>query len=244
MKKHKIVYILRILGILFIAYGLGLAIAGKSAGMSPAWLLLGVLCAALSLKKPFAFVRSKKWLKALLLAAAALVIVLEGAVAAVGWGSAPASACDVIIVLGAKVDGEIPSRTLMYRLDAAYKYLSAHPETKAVLSGGRGADEEITEAEAMCRYLTAKGIEKGRLILEDRSTSTYENLINSFGLLGSTAKLKIAVVTSDFHVLRARLIALKLGRHVGGIGSKTEWSLAPNYYLRELLGIAHDLLLV
>ncbi|MEI3193353.1 MAG: YdcF family protein [Lachnospiraceae bacterium] len=83
---------------------------------------------------------------------------------------------DYLVVLGAQVRGTVPSRALKKRLDTAAEYLGKNLETKVVVSGGKGAGEEITEAEAMENYLLELGIEKDRIIMEDRSTTTSENL--------------------------------------------------------------------
>lgn len=88
----------------------------------------------------------------------------------------PQNGADYLIVLGSQVRGRRPSDNLQKRLDAALRYLRENPNTKAVLSGGQGDDEEISEAQAMADFLTAEGIDAGRLILEDRSRNTEENL--------------------------------------------------------------------
>jgi uncharacterized SAM-binding protein YcdF (DUF218 family) len=81
---------------------------------------------------------------------------------------------DYAIVLGAKVNGETPSLSLRYRLEATLNYANQYPHVKLVLSGGQGTDEYISEAEAMRRYLVENGVSEERLLLESKSTSTYE----------------------------------------------------------------------
>ena len=83
------------------------------------------------------------------------------------------------IILGAKVNGEVPSLSLRYRLDAALRYADEYPHVKFILSGGQGPGEHITEAEAMKRFLLDHGIKEERLLLEQQSTSTYENILFS-----------------------------------------------------------------
>ena len=91
---------------------------------------------------------------------------------------------DTMIVLGAKVrKGGVPTRALQYRLDVAAVYAKAHPHVMIVVSGGQGADEDATEASVMKHYLVAQGIEPSRIIEEDRSTSTYENILFTRALL-------------------------------------------------------------
>ena len=87
----------------------------------------------------------------------------------------PAPDADVV-VLGCEVKGERPSRMLTARMDAAIEYLQEHPGLHCVLSGGKGENEKISEAECMFRYMTARGIAPERLIRENRSVSTRENL--------------------------------------------------------------------
>ena len=88
----------------------------------------------------------------------------------------PDRKCQYIVVLGAKVNGTEPSISLSDRITAAYDYLTENPGVIAILSGGQGSDEGISEAECMFRKLTAMGIDKNRLWLEDKATSTWENL--------------------------------------------------------------------
>ena len=88
----------------------------------------------------------------------------------------PELSCEYIVILGARVNGTVPSVSLQDRIHAAREYLTAHPETIAILSGGQGADEGISEAECMYRELTALGIPDRQLWLEDQATSTWENL--------------------------------------------------------------------
>ena len=117
-----------------------------------------------------------------------------------------------VVVLGCEVKGDRPSLMLVSRMDTAVRYLREHPDVCCVVSGGRGEHEQISEAECMYRYMTAQGIAPERIIREDRSTSTRENLLFSAAILRERdAGDRIAVVTNEFHVCRARLIAADLG---------------------------------
>ena len=109
-----------------------------------------------------------------------------------------------------------------------------------MLSGGKGDGENISEAEAMYRYLTEHGIEEERLIREDRSTNTKENLDFSLKLIGST-EVSIGVVTNNFHVFRGVLIGKKCGcRDIYPVPSKyRSWRLLI-YIPREILAILKD----
>lgn len=143
-----------------------------------------------------------------------------------------------VVVLGCSVKGTRPSRVLQERLDAAYEYLSANPDVKCVLSGGKGAGENISEAQCMYEYLTGKGISGERLFLEDASTSTEENLKYSMDIITALGESRsITIVTSEFHEYRASVIAKKLGYECYSVPSHTYLPLLPTYYVRELYAI-------
>ena len=120
---------------------------------------------------------------------------------------------DYVIVLGAGVHGTRPSRILNQRITAAYNFLSTYPETKAILSGGQGKGENISEALCMKNELIKKGIDESRLIIEDRSTSTEENLEFSKKILNelSPNTTKVTIISSDTHLYRASVIARDIG---------------------------------
>ena len=149
--------------------------------------------------------------------------------------------CDYIVVLGAGVRGIVPSLSLQERINAAYDYLTVNPDSIAVLSGGQGPGEEITEAACMYRELTQMGIEGNRLLLEESSTSTIENLMFSLDILedktGSRPQ-SIGVVSSEYHIFRAKLFAKRLGLEPVGIPGKVSWfPLCLNYYSREVIAV-------
>lgn len=143
-----------------------------------------------------------------------------------------------LIVLGAQVRGTRITNSLMRRLDAAYTYLLDNPETKAIVSGGQGKGEAVSEAKAMADYLMDRGIAESRIQLEDTSTSTWENLKFSGRLLGDM-DTPVAVVTNGFHLYRA----LQLGRRAGfgnlqGIAASSSPVFQLNYLVREFFAIA------
>ncbi|MBP5491877.1 MAG: YdcF family protein [Clostridiales bacterium] len=147
----------------------------------------------------------------------------------------------VVIVLGCQVRNGAPSMLLQERIDTAYEYLIAHPECSCIVSGGKGSDEAISEAKCMHDELVKMGIEESRIYMEDRSTSTRENLQFSKEImekedLGDTALL----ITNSWHEFRAQVIASDLSIPCGGIGAGTPWWLLPSFYLRELYGILYQ----
>lgn len=147
---------------------------------------------------------------------------------------------DYIIVLGAHVDGTRLSLALLERARRACDYLKENPRTRAVLSGGKGTGEDITEAQAMYNYLTARGIEGSRLIKEERSTNTKENLAFSLKKIGSV-DVSVGIVTNNFHVFRGVAIGRKCGcKKIYGIPSRyRSWRLLI-YIPREILAIIKD----
>ncbi len=153
----------------------------------------------------------------------------------------PKPGASYIIVLGAGVYGDTPSITLEHRLEGAARYLDANPETKAVLSGGQGAGEDITEAECMRRYLTTHGIAPERLLAEDRSTSTKENLLFSKAVIEADGGIAdgVVIVSSGYHLFRATKMAEMLGiGATGAAGSDGYPIYVTGMYLREAVAVA------
>ena len=155
---------------------------------------------------------------------------------------------DAVIVLGAGVNGTEPSLSLRTRLDAALDYLETCPDIPAVLTGGTGYGEEISEAACMYDYLTERGVEPDRLILEDQASNTAENFALSRPLLEEAgvdpAESRVAVVTNDFHMARSELIAARQGYgDVAGVPAPLPWAhLTVNYYLREAFALVKTFL--
>ncbi|MFJ7737057.1 YdcF family protein [Lysinibacillus sp. NPDC097287] len=137
------------------------------------------------------------------------------------------------IVLGAKVkeNGE-PSLSLQYRLETAIEYLKKYPHVKVIVSGGQGNEEPMSEAERMYTYLLEAGIVEERIIQEGASTSTYENLLFSKGLLPEGEK-GLTIISSDFHLARAQYIAEKLDLEVDVVPAQTPKSVEEKMRLRE-----------
>jgi uncharacterized SAM-binding protein YcdF (DUF218 family) len=166
-------------------------------------------------------------------------LVLEGKI--IYYGNQKAKpGMDYLIVLGAQVKKTTVSKTLKKRLETAVVYLKENPQTKAIVSGGQGAGEDISEAEAMKQYLVKYKIAADRIILEDKSTNTYENICFSKKLL-KKRNAAVAVVTNGFHIYRAQKIAEKQGiKHVQGLSAPTDSILLINYYVREAAGLLKD----
>lgn len=140
---------------------------------------------------------------------------------------------DIIVVLGCKT----PSRAFNWRAEAAAGYLKAHPETTAVVTGGQGSDETISEGEAFHQRLVQLGIPDDRIRTETESTTTRENLINSDRLYELKNKT-VGIVTNSYHIYRSILIAGQCGyTDVFGIPAKTLLFYEPDNILREMLAL-------
>ena len=167
------------------------------------------------------------------------LICIESYVINIGRSDLSALPADAVVVLGAGVNGTQPSLSLYTRLTVALDYLEENPDVPVVLTGGRGYGEEITEAQCMYDWLTARGVDPARLILKEQAGNTAENFAFSKELLEEQgidpAEDRVAVVTNDFHIARSRLIAARQGYgHVFGVPAELPWlHLEVNYYLRE-----------
>lgn len=141
------------------------------------------------------------------------------------------------IVLGAKINSNgVPSLALKYRLDAAYDYAQKYPQVTLILSGGQGSDENQSEASSMRNYLLAKGLSDERLIVEDQSTSTFENIKFSMTKMIEPVD-KITIISNDFHVARGKMIAEYFGLNVDVISAQTPKSIAFKVGARERVGL-------
>lgn len=148
---------------------------------------------------------------------------------------------DYLVVLGAGVNGTVPSLSLRERLNAAYAYLTEHPDSVAIVSGSQGDGEDITEAQCMFNYLTAAGISANRVWMEEKATNTLENLRYSLEIIEEKTGArpgKIAIVSSEYHLHRAGMFAGWLDIDAELVPAKT--SILPlrwNYYVREIFAV-------
>jgi uncharacterized SAM-binding protein YcdF (DUF218 family) len=175
-----------------------------------------------------------------------IAAVITGVIIVRTWNM-PAVACDYVVVLGAGVNGTVPSMSLRDRLNAAYDYLMAYPNAVCVVSGGQGDGEDITEALCMFNDLTARGIDPERVWMEEQATNTLENIRFSLDLIEEqtgTRPNEIGLVSSEYHLYRAGLFARDCGVTAVGIPAKTSWlTIRINYFMREVGGIWHYLVL-
>ena len=207
---------------------------------------VAALCAFIALVIVyFHFVRRRglRIAAAIVLAAGIAVFgVIEAPIVA---GARPDAPDDVeyLVVLGAGLHGDVPSLSLTDRLEGALAWLEAHPDCVAVVSGGQGPGETMTEGEAMGIWLEARGIDPSRIIVEDRATSTQENLEYSFALIrgrGGEPDGNCAIVTSEYHLYRAKALAARQGVECFGVAARTSWpTLMLNYFIREGFAVTY-----
>ena len=178
-----------------------------------------------------------------IVAMAAVVLMILCVLIATQFTSKSVQNLDYIIVLGAQVREDGPSTVLKYRLDAAKEYLENNPDTMCIVSGGQGTNEPCTEAEAMAEYLIANGIEGDRILLEDKSRNTVQNITYSKSFL-KTSYNGVGIVTNNFHMFRAIKLAEAQGlENVYGIAADSHAAYLPNNVLRECCGILKDWLI-
>lgn len=235
-----------ILGIICIVYCVAIGLNGFGTKFFLIWGAIGsgflLIGFTLSRRK---FVESlPKWLKVIATAGfwagILLFAVVEGLILSRFDGTARPGA-DYCIVLGAQWKTSGPSDVLRRRLDRAAEYLKENPATVVVVSGGQGRDEMISEAEGMRQYLVNAGIEEERILMEDKSTNTRENLAFSAGLI-DMKNSRTVIVTNNFHVFRALKIAEKQGYQAEGLAADSVIWMVPNNLLREFFGVVKDFL--
>ncbi|MGN1421569.1 MAG: YdcF family protein [Eubacterium sp.] len=173
----------------------------------------------------------------------ALILCFATALGAViSYSSTNAEKEQTIIILGCAVNKDKPSAMLTSRVNAACKYMRSNKNAVAVLSGGKGDGEYISEAECMYDLMIQMGIEKERLYIEDKSTNTNENIENSLKIIEENGLSKdIAIVSSDYHLKRASMIAEKNGiENPKRISASSGFFAVPTFYFRDALGVIKE----
>lgn len=227
-------------GIYFVAVAVYTGLASK---FHLIWLcfavLLGVLGRIAGLQQA-GEIQIPLWVKitagAVCVAAACLFIWAEALIISSGHEK-PDPGAKYMIIPGAQVRGREISRPLACRLDTAYEYLEENPGTIVIVSGGQGSGEDIPEACAMKIYLEKNGIEGSRILEEDQSVNTDQNIAFSRKLMDSQEDY-VVVVSNAFHIYRTVEICKKQGlEHVQGLGAPSNRIMIPSYYLREALAV-------
>ena len=173
-----------------------------------------------------------------LLCAVALAFMVTGAVI-LGASAADDGEFRYLLVLGTEVHGTEPSPMLADRIRGAYDYLTAHPDAICIVSGGKGDEVNLSEAQCMFNELVELGIAPERILMEDRATSTVENFRFSLTLIEAKTGVrpeKLGVLSSEFHLLRARIFAREEGVTPIAIPAKTtDPGMFMSYFLREIV---------
>ncbi len=239
-------FILLLLGIVSIVYGLLVFSVGSGTGFFLVWIAIGLMLILL-----FFAVKTGRWqqlpgafriafysLAGLFIAGFIIFCILI----LPHLNDKGEKDLDYIIVLGAQVYESGPSAVLSYRLEAALDYLNENPDTVCIVSGGQGYNEPDTEAAIMKAWLVSRGISADRILEENTSRSTIQNIKNSMEL-APLKDARVGIVTNNFHLNRAVAIARKQGlANVCGISAKSTNLFLPNNLLREFLGTIKDLL--
>lgn len=248
MKNKGIVYL--VLGLLCEGYFIGTIIFGGRVNFAEFYFGLGVLLIALGLvkkksKKEYILIRPGKTrtiIKICFFIGLASFVLIEGCIIQSAI-SKHRQKSDYLVILGAGLRGEVPSTALYQRLYAGLEYIEINPTVKIVVSGGLGPGESITEAEAMERFLIKHGVAKSKIIKEEKSTSTLENLKFTTKILDELEKkenIEVTIVTNNFHVFRAKFLAQRQGLKVYGYPAPLHPMLVPTYFAREYLAIINS----
>ncbi len=172
-----------------------------------------------------------------------LIIAVPLSVNMARYANYKAEEAQTVIVLGCKVNGTRPSQYLYKRCAAAAEYLKENPDAAAILSGGQGPDEGVSEAQCMFETLTEMGVDESRLILEDKSTNTRENLEFSKAIIEERGlSAEVLIVTNEFHEYRAKLLCEKTGLGFHSKCSRSSLYTFLTFYTRELGGIVLELI--
>lgn len=236
-----------LLGVCCILYCGGIALMGFGTYFFLIWGAMGIIFLLLGtlLSKRELVRRLPRWLKVIALFLFFLGIFLfagvEGLILS-QYRTVPKPGADYVIILGAQWRLEGPSEVLRRRLDKAVEYLNENPDTQVIVSGGQGSNEPVSEAAGMRQYLVDAGINDERILVEDASANTFQNVVFS-GRLLDPENDKVVIVTNNFHVFRAVCIAEKQGyKNVEGMAAGSVAGMAPHNLLREFFGVVKDFL--
>lgn len=206
----------------------------------PLTFLFGVAITSYSLFYDFINSRFPKYLKTIIISVFCLCVAFSSFLLLFGTNDTVNHTEDVIIVLGAGIREDKPTRLLKRRLDKAIECYEENPNVLIVVSGGMGPQEEYTEAYVMEKYLSKNGIPSENIVLEDKSTSTYENFDFSKKILDAkfNRDYSVGFITNEYHIYRAGKISkianIKNATH---LHCSTIWhSILPGT-LRECLAV-------
>lgn len=211
------------------------------------WVFIGIIfifIAVFMKKISILFTKMHKFIKLLCLIFITLFslsfIIIEGLII-INAKTKHSDNANYLILFGAGLNRNTPSLTLVGRIDATINYSKNNPYTKIIVSGGKGSNEKLSEAEVMSKALQNNGVDINRIVIEDKSKNTYEDLKYSGEMIENVEK-KIVMASSEFHLFRIQCIAKKLGyKNMGTLAGRTPPILLPNYYVREYFAIIKEL---
>ncbi len=180
------------------------------------------------------------WLRTAYFACVSVLLVFVMFLLSYGLSDTVSGKEDALIVLGSGIRGELLTKGLKNRLDAAIDCYEENEDMLIIVSGGQGPQEDITEALAMERYLLSQGIPQESIIKEERATSTYENFVNSKSILDNRfeGEYEVAFVSNEYHIYRASSLARIAGfETVTHTHSNTMWYTLVPSTLRETLAV-------
>lgn len=145
---------------------------------------------------------------------------------------------DFLVVMGAGINGTEPSLSMLDRLEAALDWLEAHPDSSVIVSGSKAPDELMSEAAVMAAWLEGQGIAPERILLDELSDDSRENIVNSYTLAAKNGGGRVAFVSSEYHLCRMRMIIRSLGFEPVCVAAQTSRvSLRINYFIREAFAV-------
>lgn len=248
----------RISGVLFAAFGIGcvcyafwVRVLGVWQGeialyLFALWGLVCLLsgCLRLLFKRPLFYFKKKSLMclaRGCFVLFCAAIVVLQGLILG-GMRQNKIGPVQAVVILGARVYGDVPSTLLDNRIEAAAQILAEQPNAAAICCGGYGGGA-YSEAYVIEKGLLARGIEPGRIYREENSRNTQENLRNAAQILRDLGvDGRIAVATSDYHIWRSVRQAKLCGFEAVGVGAPILGCIRPIAHFREMLSIARDLL--
>lgn len=159
------------------------------------------------------------------------VFAVSEAIASRGSGDVNA---DYLLILGHALENDAASTVLVKRCERAAEYLKSHPDTVAIACGGiTGKEQTVSEATVIKKILAEKGIDESRIILEDKSKTTAENFYNAKKLMDEKEGCSVALLSSSYHLLRARTLARLCGINAKTVAAPTPGNVKINCYAKE-----------
>lgn len=234
------------LGIMSISYYFGLVAIGGIIAFSEFWILLGIVLfftATICLSYERIKFKLSRKIKVILMSLFATFIIffllVEGIILYYGYQK-NLNKPDYIMVLGAGLRYDQISTSLQLRLDSALVLANKLKDVPIIVSGGQGSDEAMSEAKAMKDFLIENNVSENRIIMEDKSTNTYENFKftkDKLKELYNIENSKITIITNNFHMYRSQLIAKKQGFNVYCYSASSHPYLSLNFHVREFLAV-------